>query len=312
MVGYTGDTWTFEEPLTTIAWSAPRPLPAGKDVTIAAALAEDIASTPCCNDDPYFGGKQMAVFARLALIADELGETALAQQARERVRPVLEAWLDGTNGDYLVYETTWGGVCSLNGLNDHNADFGNGMYNDHHFHYGYHIYTAAVIAKMDPEWGTKWDDAVLHMISDVAEPSRVSDSYPFTRTKDWYDGHAWASGIYMFADGKNQESTSESVNGWYAIYLYGLARENTRVQDLGRLMTALEIRAAKEYWQMSSQHSNFPAPFSDNKAVGIQWSTKVDYATWFGGNVEFIHCIQVEACPVTPSPCPDAPLHAHH
>merc|ERR1711994_694687 len=44
--------------------------------------------------------------------------------------------------------------------------------------------------------------------------------------------------------------------------------------------------------------SNFPAPFSDNKAVGIQWSTKVDYATWFGGNVEFIHCIQM--LPFTP------------
>ena len=65
-----------------------------------------------------------------------------------------------------------------------------------------------------------------------------------TRTKDWYDGHAWASGIFAFADGKNQESTSESVNGWYAIYLWGEATNNDRVRDLGRLMTALEIRAA--------------------------------------------------------------------
>ena len=97
----------------------------------------------------------------------------------------------------------------------------------------------------------------------------------------------------MFADGKNQESTSESVNGWYAIYLWGLARGDARVRDLGRLMTSLEIRAAWSYWQMTNGESNFPAPFSNNKAVGIQWSTKVDYATWFGGNVEFIHCIQV-------------------
>ena len=47
------------------------------------------------------------------------------------------------------------------------------------------------------------------------------------------------------------------------------------------------------YWQMTSSYSAYPAPFSDNKAVGIVWSTKVDYATWFGGNVEFIHCIQM-------------------
>ena len=294
MVAYSGDTWTFLEPLTTLAFNSPRPLPAGKDVAILAALAEDIASTACCSDDPYFGGKQMAVFARLALIAEELGEEELAKQARDKVRPFLEGWLAGTNADRLMYEQTWGGVCSLNGLNDGGADFGNGMYNDHHFHYGYHIYTAAVMVKQEPAWADKWDSAVLHMISDVAEPSRESEWYPFTRTKDWYDGHAWASGVFAFNDvGKNQESTSESVNGWYAIYLYGLVTENTRLKDLGRLMTALEIRASWSYWQMTTESSNFPAPFSDNKAVGIQWSTKVDYTTWFGANVEFIHCIQV-------------------
>jgi hypothetical protein len=63
-------------------------------------------------------------------------------------------------------------------------------------------------------------------------------------------------------------------------------------------MTALEIRAAWRYWQMTSTDSVFPAPFSDHKAVGIQWSTKVDYGTWFGANVEFIHCIQM--LPFTP------------
>jgi len=298
MVGYTGNTWTFNTPLTTITWGAPRPLPAGKDSAVRAALAGDIAGVSCCGDDPYFGGKQMAVLARLAIIAEELGEAALAQQARDRVKPFIEGWLGGTNGDKLVYEQVWGGVCSLNGLNDHNADFGNGMYNDHHFHYGYHIYTAAVLAKADPAWGAQWEDAVLHMISDVAEPSRESEWYTFTRTKDWYDGHAWASGIFKFGDGKNQESTSESVNGWYAIYLWGLARGDSRVRDLGRLMTSLEIRAAWSYWQMTSAKSNFPAPFSNNKAVGIQWSTKVDYGTWFGANVEFIHCIQM--LPFTP------------
>ena len=113
------------------------------------------------------------------------------------------------------------------------------------------------------------------MISDVADPSRASQYYPFMRTKDWYDGHAWASGIFEFGDGKNQESTSESVNGWYAIYLYGLTTGNERLKDLGRLTLALEIRAAWKYWQMTSSDSVFPAPFSDNKAVGIQWSTKV-------------------------------------
>merc|ERR550519_567174 len=105
----------------------------------------------------------MAVFARLALIAEELGEEELAMEARDRVRPWIEGWLGGSNGDRLVYDRTWGGLVSLNGLNDQNADFGKGMYNDHHFHYGYHIYTAAVLAKADPAWAEKWNDAILHM-----------------------------------------------------------------------------------------------------------------------------------------------------
>jgi len=298
MVGVIGDVWIFIEELTNIEWEAPRTVPTKKKVDIRDALQNDITNSACCNDDPYFGGKQMAVLARLALIADEIGETTLAEKARTRVKPFIEGWLSGTNVNKLRYDNTWGGVISSCGVKDQHCDFGNGMYNDHHFHYGYHIYTAAVLAKADPAWGAQWNDQVLHMISDVAEPSRKSSFYPFTRTKDWYDGHAWASGIFKFADGKNQESTSESVNGWYAIYLYGLAMQNSKLKDLGRLMTALEIRAAHYYWQMTSSKSVYPAAFSEHKAVGILWSTKVDYATWFGANVEYIHCIQM--LPFTP------------
>merc|ERR1719481_1091356 len=49
---------------------------------------------------------------------------------------------------------------------------------------------------------------------------------------------------------------------------------------------------------MSTDSSNYSPEFSENKAVGIVWGTKVDYATWFGANVEFIHCIQM--IPFTP------------
>ena len=64
MAGYTGSTWVFNTPLTTITWGSPRPLPAGKDDAVRASLAGDIAGASCCGDDPYFGGKQMAVLAR--------------------------------------------------------------------------------------------------------------------------------------------------------------------------------------------------------------------------------------------------------
>ena len=244
MVGISGNVWEFEEPVSTIEWEAPRNIPDDKVEMLRLSLQEDITNEQDPVDDPYFGGKKMALFARLSLIADEIGETDLAQQARDRFRGFVEGWLGGTNPNKLLYEDTWGGVVSSCGLADEQCDFGNGMYNDHHFHYGYHIYAAAVLARSDPAWGQQWNERVLHMISDVVEPSRASMWYPFSRVKDWYDGHGWASGLFAFVDGKNMESTSESMHCWYAIYLWGLATNNTRVKDLGRLMTGLENRAA--------------------------------------------------------------------
>ena len=52
------------------------------------------------------------------------------------------------------------------------------------------------------------------------------------------------------------------------------------------------------YWQITSSKGIYPSPFADRKVVGILWSTKVDYATFFGANTEFVHCIQM--LPFTP------------
>ena len=42
---------------------------------------------------------------------------------------------------------------------------------DHHFHYGYLIYAAAVVANFDYEWGRKYFEEVLLLIRDIANPS---------------------------------------------------------------------------------------------------------------------------------------------
>ena len=164
---------------------------------------------------------------------------------------------------------------------------------------GYHIYAAAVVAKFDPEWMSQYDDKVLNLIRDISEPSGQDPYYTQSRSKDWFIGHSWANGIANpLPDGHNQESTSESVNAYYAIYLYGLATGNTLVKDLGRLQLAQEIRATKKYWQIKSTDDIYPAPFSDNKIVGIIWTSRASYTTFFGDNTEFIHCIQM--LPFTP------------
>ena len=52
-----------------------RSVPDDKVADIRAALQNDIPNEQVPGDDPYFGGKKMALFARLSLIADEIGES---------------------------------------------------------------------------------------------------------------------------------------------------------------------------------------------------------------------------------------------
>ena len=95
------------EPLTTITWSAPRPIQADKIQDVRNALYEDI-NKGVVADDTYFGGKQMAAIARLALIADELGETVLAETYRTNLKRYIEPWLQ--NSGKLVHDVSWGGI----------------------------------------------------------------------------------------------------------------------------------------------------------------------------------------------------------
>jgi len=138
----------------------------------------------------------------------------------------------------------------------------------------------------------------MHLIRDIANPYGKDNFFPVTRHKDWYEGHSWAQGLDKVPDSKNQESTSESVNAYYAIMLFGIAANNKEIENLGRLLLAMEITSTKTYWHIPSTSTIYPQLFSKNKMVGVLWSTKVDYATFFGPSLEYIHCIQM--IPFTP------------
>ena len=91
--------------------------------------------------------------ARLAQIADNLGIADARQQALQAIETAFTPWLQGLNPDALLYDKTYGGVITTNGLADPYADYGSGWYSDHHFHYGYFAYAAATLARLDvPYW----------------------------------------------------------------------------------------------------------------------------------------------------------------
>jgi endo-1,3(4)-beta-glucanase len=82
------------------------------------------------------------------------------------------------------------------------ADFGNTLYNDHHFHYGYHILAASILGYLDPSWVKENREYVNILVRDVANPSSQDSFFPMWRNFDWYHGHSWAHGLYAAMDGK--------------------------------------------------------------------------------------------------------------
>lgn len=159
------------------------------------------------------------------------------------------------------------------------------------------MYAAAVVGKAEPSFLTQYKSQILTYVRDYANPSSQDPYFPVTRNKDWYNGHSWASGVTEFGDNRNQESTSEAINAYYAIVLLGEAMNDTDLKNWGRLLLAMEIRSARKYWHVKDD-SIYPDSFVGGHMVGVLWDTKVDYATWFGGNVEYIHGIQM--LPFTP------------
>ena len=113
---------------------------------------------------------------------------------------------------------------------DTGADFGNSLYNDHHFHYGYFIYTAAVIGHLDPSWVPANKAYVNMLVRDIANPSTRDQYFPVWRCFDWFHGHSWAHGLFDTLDGKDQESSSEDTMHAYALKMWGAVSGDQKLE----------------------------------------------------------------------------------
>ena len=169
-------------------------------------------------------------------------------------------------------------------------------FNDHHFHYGYFVRAAAEVARVDPAWADKWGGMVNVLIRELANPNRDDKMFPFMRCFDRYEGHGWASGNAEFGAGNNEESSSESMNAWYGIAMWGAATGDTATRNLGLYMFTMEMTAIEEYW-FDVSGTNFPKEYP-HAGVGMVWGTGGGWGTWFSGDPDCIHGIQY--LPYTP------------
>ncbi|MCO5546940.1 hypothetical protein L7F22_000379 [Adiantum nelumboides] len=162
----------------------------------------------------------------------------------------MTPWMEGSlTANALLYDEKWGGLTTRNGSVNFGADFGFGVYNDHHYHLGYFCYAGAVLSKLDPTSGCTYkahlytivEDFMTSRCHDVEHPkhtawlsrgplhhrhtttARGKPLFPRLRNFDFWVLHSWAGGLTEFMDGRNQESTNEAVNAYYSAGLLGLA-----------------------------------------------------------------------------------------
>jgi len=62
---------------------------------------------------------------------------------------------------------------------------------------------------------------------------------------------------------------------------------------VGRILLATEIRGAQKYWHIKDSTKIYLSPFKENKVVGILWEDGSAFGTWFSGDPQDIHLIEM-------------------
>lgn len=258
-------------------------------------IAGDLAGPARLTGDTYWLGKQLGRWATLLPLAEQAGDAAAATGCAARLRGALENFFTPTNAagrpkgpgeGVFARDPVWGTLIG------YPASYGSDdQLNDHHFHYGYFIRAAAELARVDPAWAAdaQWGGMVKLLIRDIASPDRRDPLFPFLRCFDPYAGHSWASGHAKFGDGNNNESSSEAVNAWHGLMLWGEVTGDTALRDLGAWLYATEIAAIEDYW-FDVRDELFPAAYTPS-VVTMVWGGKGANATWFSSNPECVHGI---------------------
>ena len=279
-------------------------------------LTDNYAAKGTFGADTYWGGKGLVQMALNMTFAKSTGNIEAYQSSKDKLKETFVNWLTYTPGEdefFFSYYPRWGSMLGFNVSYDSDA------FNDHHFHYGYFTYAAALLCMEDPQFAADYGEILTLIAKDYANYDRNDYRFPFMRTLDPWCGHSWAGGMGDAGNdnGNGQESTSEAMQSWGGMYLLGVALNDKEMRDAGIWGWNTEARATREYWF----DVDSPRPANDggrkawagkNDRNGNYDYTQYKYAynsnitgkgigwwTWFGGDPLFMHGIQW--MPVSPA-----------
>ncbi|MEE0979828.1 MAG: discoidin domain-containing protein, partial [Muribaculaceae bacterium] len=259
--------------------------------------------------DTYWGGKGLVQMALNMTFARQTGNWEAYSKSLEKLRDAMTDWLTytpGENNTFFSYYPRWGAMLGFDVSYDSDA------FNDHHFHYGYFTYAAALLCMEDPQFARDYGEILTMIAKDYANWDRSDSRFPFMRTFDPWCGHSWAGGLGDPGNdnGNGQESTSEAMQSWGGLFLLGEALGDTQMRDAGLWGWTTEARATREYWfdvdapRQANAGGRKPWPGKGDRKGNYDY-TQYKYAynsnitgkgigwwTWFGGDPLFMHGIQ--------------------
>lgn len=225
----------------------------------------------------YWAGKGLQRTMKLAELFEQYGDTARRDRLLDMLKKRIEEWLGGNSSRGYVQRDEAMGLVSIYP----DEFFAIAEINDHHFWYGYWIRVAAEVALRDPAWIAKdrWGGMFELLIADIATAERGRADFPFLRNWDAYEAHTWANGIGVGEFGNNNESSSESINAWVGLILWGEVTGNKALRDLGIYLYTNEIEAINHYW--FNIHGQVFAPEYKNAEVSLVFGGMYKHDTWW-------------------------------
>lgn len=266
--------------------------------SVNSLLVGDLAKAPQLfgrmGRGTYWVGKGLGGTAQLLSVAEAQGNTGMRDELLAQLKSRMESWFDGKHSTYFAQDSRLG---TFVGVPQEYKSID--ALNDHHFHYGYWLMGAAQVALRDPEWASpqRWGGMVGKLVADIATAERGRADFPFLRNFDPYEGHSWASGDANFDAGNNQESSSEAVNAWAGLVLWGEATGDRRLRDLGVFLYTSETASVRQYWFDPDRQvlaPEYPKPFAS-----MVFGGKYSYNTWWTQEPRQI--LGINLLPITPA-----------
>jgi hypothetical protein len=293
--GFTID-FPFNGLLGAFAKPTVRGLPDGYDPAYMEQLLRsyDATNNGVC-DDTYFGAKNLVKHARAMHMAKEAGLNDVYLNLKAEIQASLADWFSYTDGEtnhYFSRNDRWGHIIGHNFV----PDFNLAGFTDVHFHYGYYLVAYALVAMDDPAFRDRYKEIAIHLARAFANWERTSTDYPWMRTFEPMVGHSYAGGS-SGGNGNNQESSSESIQGWAGMFLLGevLRGHDPRaaeIQAAAAFGYAIETRAVHEYYfdYHGSPFAANPKDRSGQPATGAarygNWPDEFRYGKFAAGYPE--------------------------